>query len=104
MFVHNAHPDFYYIDNFKVELISAPSSLPGDYNGDGTVGAADYAVWRDGSSPDDTQAGYDLWKANFGNSGAGGGAAVPEPAYLQLAVLLLLAALLAYRRGNAELA
>jgi hypothetical protein len=67
--------------------ILAPPTLEGDYNEDGSVNAADYAVWRDGGSPDDTQAGYDLWKANFGNSGAGGGAAVPEPA--SIAMLLV---------------
>lgn len=68
-------------------------ALPGDYNGDGTVNAADYTVWRDGGSPDSTQAGYDLWKANFGNSGAGGGAAVPEPASIVCALLALVAVL-----------
>jgi hypothetical protein len=65
-------------------------SLPGDYNEDGSVNAADYTVWRDGGSPDDTQAGYDLWKANFGQSvGTGSSSAVPEPSAVALAVLLL---------------
>ena len=56
-----------------------PQAPDADYNGDGVVNAADYAVWRDGGSPDDTQAGYDLWKANFGSSGSGSSSAVPEP-------------------------
>jgi hypothetical protein len=43
----------------------------GDYNSDGIVDAADYTVWRDGDSPDDTQAGYELWRANYGSTGAG---------------------------------
>jgi hypothetical protein len=65
--------------------------LQGDYNDDGTVNAADYAVWRDGGSPDDTQAGYDLWKANFGNSGSGSGsAAVPEPTGVVICVVGML--------------
>jgi GH35 family endo-1,4-beta-xylanase len=60
--------------------------LPGDFNGDGKVDAADYLVWRktDGSS-----AGYNLWRTNFGKtlgSGAGTSAnvAVPEPTTLVL--------------------
>lgn len=67
--------------------------LPGDYNLDGRVDAADYVVWR---KNDGTKAGFDRWRANFGLSfyaGSGsvandfGGtppAAVPEPASLLL--------------------
>jgi len=41
--------------------------LPGDFNEDGIVDAADYVVWRSGNrSPDD----YALWKANYGKSAA----------------------------------
>jgi hypothetical protein len=68
-------------------------TLPGDFNTDGTVDAADYVVWRKDYSND--QAMYDAWRANFGVSlGTGSGstgyplgasaeplsAAVPEPA------------------------
>ncbi len=61
--------------------------LLGDFNGDGSVDAADYVKWRKspgifGGSP----AGYDLWRANIGRtSGSGSGAglgastSVPEP-------------------------
>jgi hypothetical protein len=69
-----------------------PVGVPGDYNGNGKVDTADYVVWRNGDSPDDSQAGYDLWRANFGNppgSGAAAGAAVPEPA----TIVMLLACL-----------
>jgi hypothetical protein len=85
-------------------------NLPGDYNRDGVVDAADYTIWRDtlGSTidlranGDNTgasagvidQADYAFWKSRFGNrvgSGAGGAAAVPEPASL----LLLLSGTLA---------
>ncbi len=73
---------------------SVPSveDLPGDYNDDGTVDAADYTVWRDtvgsvsdfradgsGSTPgvpDGVVNGLDcdFWKANFGQTlGSGGG-------------------------------
>lgn len=76
-------------------------TLPGDYNGNGTVDAADYVVWRNGDSPDDTQAGYNLWKANFGKT-AGNSAAlttIPEPSTL-LITIAVLAALSACRRNN----
>jgi hypothetical protein len=74
--------------------------LPGDYNGDGVVDAADYTVWRDamasgatslvneGDSPGVIdEADYLVWKAHIGEtapSGAGALAAVPEPASLVL--------------------
>ena len=70
------------------------SSVSGDYNGDGTVDAADYVVWRKSGG---SQAGYDTWRQDFGKpAGLGTGvagaatsqAAVPEPATL---VLLMLA-------------
>ena len=38
--------------------------LAGDYNDDGAVDAADYVVWR---KIDGSQAGYDMWRANFGS-------------------------------------
>jgi hypothetical protein len=41
-------------------------AMPGDYNGDGTVDAADYVVWR---KIDGTQGGYNAWRTNFGRSG-----------------------------------
>ena len=48
----------------------APASLPGDFNGDGSVDAADYVVWRENGG---SQAEYDLWRANFGNTSPGSG-------------------------------
>jgi hypothetical protein len=80
---------------------TAPLGPPGDYNGDGTVDAADYTVWRDtsGSASDLLADGsgnravdqddFLLWKEHFGEtiaSGSGaaagpsGSAPVPEPA------------------------
>jgi hypothetical protein len=65
---------------------------PGNFNGDGTVDAADYVTWRKGLGttymPDD----YDDWRANFGAQSGGGTAAnvaraVPEPGGLMLAML-----------------
>jgi T5SS/PEP-CTERM-associated repeat protein len=83
----------------------------GDYNLNGTVDAADYAVWRsllnsnalvaDGSGNGIVdQADYDIWRANFGRTGVVPAAssaiapAVPEPAsgilFASVAALLFL--------------
>jgi hypothetical protein len=82
-------------------LVPLTATLAGDYNNNGTVDAADYVVWRNGDSPDDTQAGYDLWKANFGKTSpgaGGGGVAVPEPGSVMLG-LAAVAWLVATGRG-----
>jgi hypothetical protein len=58
--------------------------LPGDYNNNGTVDAADYVLWRDGgplANEVDTpgtvnQADYTEWRARFGNPGSGSAAGV----------------------------
>jgi hypothetical protein len=75
---------------------SGTPGLPGDYNGNGTVDAADYVLWRDGGTlqndstpgvqPDD----YNVWRANFGRtsgSGASISATVPEPCSVMLLAL-----------------
>jgi hypothetical protein len=72
--------------------------LPGDYNHNGTVDAADYVVWRntlgetgadlaaDGNGDDVIDADdYDLWRANFGQT-AGSGSAIPSAETLSAAV------------------
>lgn len=61
--------------------ITILSTLPGDYNSDGVVDAADYTVWRDnkGNTGDDLlgdgngdhvvdTVDYALWRENFGNT------------------------------------
>jgi hypothetical protein len=88
---------------FTVTSTGGPNDpvLPGDYNEDGVVNAADYVVWRNhegqayqlpnedptatpGSvTPED----YGVWVANFGNTAGGGSASVPEPATVLLFVL-----------------
>jgi hypothetical protein len=65
--------------------------LPGDYNNDGNVNAADYVIWRKGLGTIYTQSDYDVWRAHFGQTaGSGAGAtvnsAVPEPTTLILLV------------------
>jgi len=94
------------------ELDAIFSRLAGDYNGDGSVDAADYAVWRktlgqevapfsgaDGNGSGVVDAGdYAKWRANFGanaavtDNGAAASAAVPEPSALTLFIAALLAA------------
>jgi hypothetical protein len=105
--------DFIAANMVAANLVDVPI-VPGDYNGDGQVSAADYTVWRDhvGSEVDTEvdgdksgivdQGDYDLWKANFGSHGgagaiAAGNNAVPEPSTGVLAVLWS-AILLIYRK------
>ncbi len=99
-----------FYDNFRLVNLNAP--LTGDFDGNGTVDAADYTLWRDslGSTTSLSadanlngvvdEADYALWKANFGATLAGGGGAgtpsnqfapaVPEPNSISLALLALL--------------
>ncbi|MEX2172539.1 MAG: hypothetical protein WD851_24670 [Pirellulales bacterium] len=80
------------------------AGLPGDYNGNGIVDAADYVVWRDsrgqqvphGTGADGDgdgtvgQGDHNFWRARFGNGGGTGSLqtpAVPEPAAFVLAIL-----------------
>jgi len=96
------------------------SSLSGDYNGDGSVDAADYTVWRDtldsttdlaadGNHSGTIDAGdYDVWKSHFGASKsseslADPSAAVPEPSNLVLSFTLAIGCTLMHRRaGNGK--
>jgi hypothetical protein len=69
---------------FKYGAVTTSVQIPGDYNVNGVVDAADYVLWRDKLNqnvtlPNDstpgtvTQADYDVWRANFGESGAPAG-------------------------------
>jgi hypothetical protein len=88
--------------------------VPGDYNNNGVVDAADYGLWRKGGplanevdSPGTVNgADYTAWLARFGNtsgSGAGSGigaAAVPEPTAVLLVAAGLGACLMTVRRRS----
>ena len=98
----------------QVEILSqevndgTSTAVPGDYNGNGTLGPDDFTVWRDNLNGDasafaaDTrdpnnsgpvnQADYEFWATNYVNSGSGAGAAaaIPEPAALVLLAFALI--------------
>jgi hypothetical protein len=72
--------------NSPTNLLGASGGInlsSGDYNGNHTVDAADYAVWRKTPANFGTNAaGYAAWRSHFGNaagSGLGSGGLVPEP-------------------------
>jgi hypothetical protein len=70
--------------------IAADDGLSGDYNLNGVVDAADYAVWRDTLGDANS---LRVWKANFGAT-AGAGAnrsVVPEPSCLLLCAFAVVA-------------
>jgi hypothetical protein len=86
------------IDNIKLWNSTTPVGVPGDYNGNGVVDAADYVLWRNGGAlqnegvtpGSNTPEDYTYWRSRFGatsGSGATVAAAVPEPS----AVMLVLA-------------
>jgi Glycosyl hydrolases family 16 len=90
------------LDFARVETVSPP--LLGDYNGNGTVDAADYVVWRkrpaallnEGVSLGVIdQADYSFWRSRFGARPTAGAAfdfIVPEPTFATLAFAVVLCA------------
>ncbi|MGI9457616.1 MAG: hypothetical protein ACR2NU_13715 [Aeoliella sp.] len=101
--------DFYFAwVDFENPLSPVKTVIPGDYNDDGMVDAADYVVFRDtlgsttdlradgtgpGGVPDGVvdELDYDFWVTNFGNTASSSvsavNTAVPEPATMWLLVL-----------------
>jgi hypothetical protein len=90
--------------------LTVVAGLPGDFNNNGVVDAADYVMWRNNAGsttalPNDSIGGtigpaqYNEWRAHFGQtSGSGasaitnGSADVPEPAaaFFVIAAILCL--------------
>jgi hypothetical protein len=78
-------------------LTVGAGEVPGDYNGNGVVDAADYVVWRNGGPLLNevdmpgviNDADFTAWRARFGNTGGAGAVstAVPEATTLALAGL-----------------
>jgi hypothetical protein len=92
--------------------LEPPIGVPGDYNNNGTVDAADYVVWRRGAAlqnevatpGENTPEDYAAWRARFGNTsggGAVGAAAVPEPGAMLLALPAAVASFVCARRRRA---
>jgi hypothetical protein len=97
-----------------VQFVRAAAGIPGDFNDNGQVDAADYVVWRKNKDtnnelPNDNMIGgsvgqehYNLWRANFG-AGTGSGTSalayataltIPEPSTsICVAILAALVAL-----------
>jgi hypothetical protein len=100
---------------FRFVNVEVLNTIPGDYNSDGTVDAADYVVWRKGLGTTYTATDYDVWRKHFGPkmseglsaSGAAGSPLdttaqsmstnIPEPTVY---VLLLTAATLSFSRRS----
>jgi hypothetical protein len=98
--------------NGEILRVTQAVGMPGDFNSDTKVDAADYIMWRlnetaNAALPNDNGVGnqaarYSLWRANFGNppgSGTGlSGAEVPEPASMLLYFSAVGALMLTRRR------
>jgi sulfur carrier protein ThiS len=98
--------DFNQPDGYRSGIVLAvnESFVPGDYNEDGTLNAADYVVWRNNlgngtSLPNDDTTGvglgdYDRWVSNFGATVGAGDTAnanqiIPEPTAVWLALAVV---------------
>jgi hypothetical protein len=76
--------------------------LPGDFNQDGIVNAADYVTWKNGLGTAYTQGDYDIWRTHFGQTLSAGMATsrtVPETSPWTIG-LIGVAALCANRKSN----
>jgi hypothetical protein len=105
---NGAHTDVVLI-GLGSEIIG-PVGVPGDYNDDGVVNAADYVAWRnadpgdvlpnESASPGMTdQDDYDFWVSQFGMTAPGAASSVvPEPATGLLLLVSVAGAVLGTRR------
>jgi hypothetical protein len=108
------------IDNIRATGLPPTGGLPGDYNNNAVVDAADYVIWRstvgdmgtslaaDGNGNSVIDAGdYNVWRNNFGAQSAAASVAiaiVPEAPTQVLLCLALAVAFVAYapRRGGCD--
>jgi hypothetical protein len=103
-------------ESFVTQLVR---SVPGDFNVDGVVNAADYTVWRnrlgqagvglvaDGDFDGDVDSDdYVVWKTAYGfrrgplTAGAAAAASVPEPGAMAFGVTLMLVVIARRRRAS----
>ena len=103
MFWDDLHPTAA-VHAILAERVLQVFALPGDFNHDSVVDAADYVVWRKEIG---TAAEYDTWRSHFGRTAGSGSAgaspsqtAVPEPASLILLGLAMPCLALLVRRGS----
>jgi len=88
------------------QAINVAAALPGDFNRDNVVDAADFTVWRDGLGSIYEANDYDIWRSHFGLSLDGASnaatdlAAVPEPSGLALSVFAVVGALVKLARKS----
>jgi hypothetical protein len=89
----------------QIDLRTPAPGPTGDYNGNGTVDAADYVLWRNtlgqtvsmGTGADGSGNGmvdaadYNFWRERFGKTvpGVGSAASVPEPATVALYLIAI---------------
>jgi len=91
-----------------------PAGVPGDYNNNGVVDAADYVLWRNHNNtavtlPNDLTPGtnpsdYTTWHTHFGQTTASasavdGPSAIPEPATALIVLIAVLLARMTHQRG-----
>jgi hypothetical protein len=79
---------------FKYGVVKSSAPMPGDFNNNGTVDAADYVVWRDKLNqsitiPNDptpgmvTDTDFGVWRSNFGKSGGPAGPSTLTPGFIR---------------------
>jgi hypothetical protein len=78
------------------------SGPDGDFNGDLSVDAADYVLWRSGFGTTYDENDYADWRANFGltATGVASGGAVPEPGTVSLMAIAAVGIYAASRRAK----
>jgi hypothetical protein len=96
--------------------LAPPPPVPGDFNSDGVVDAADFAAWQahfpastsalltDGDADGDGDvdgADFVVWQTNFPTAPGGGATPVPEPSACMLAVGALVGFGICWRRHRA---
>lgn len=95
-----------------VQYATISAGVPGDYNNDGTVNAADFVLWRNGGpltndpTPGVQAADYGFWRSHFGSTSGSGSASsivasrVPEPTSWCMLIVGTIGVSIAARRNS----